>query len=614
MQQSSYIKFLLTILVIAVIFFAIVGIQALDRIYQSNQKILAKLEQLSQKEFVTKVDRENYQTLSLDNKAKAVNIANISSFTPNAPIGGRLITSISADPPNLNPLISNEATASSIYSYCSASLAERNWAKPEEFQPLLAESWKISSDYKSYHIKLRKGCYWQSYRCPDTGKIVPEKEITASDFAFLIEVIRDKDVNCAPMRVYYQDLDEIKILNDFEFIISWKKVYYGSLSSTLGMTPLPRHFYQWNGKFSGERFNNDHKRNRMIVSCGPYVFSSWSTERRILLERNKRFFGNKFGVGGRLEYLVFDIIKHPNTRFQALLSGNLDRLGLTPDQWIKRSNEEAFKKNYNRYKYLLPQFTYIGYNQNNPIFKDKRTRQALTMLVDREKIKKDIYHNLAEVITGPFFPKSSYYNNNIKPLPYNPQAAKKLLAQAGWKDIDNDGILEKDGRKFEFTMLQIPNHPIQQKMMPIIKESFAAAGIDMKLQNVEWSVYIQRLENRTYDACSLGWSSSFDPDMYQIWHSSQSRAGGSNHINYSNPQLDKLIIQMRETFDKKKREEIAHKIGEILHEDQPYTFLFCPYSLSAISKRYNDVKLYPIGIPDLPFYVNKNSQLRVPGI
>jgi peptide/nickel transport system substrate-binding protein len=380
------------------------------------------------------------------------------------------------------------------------------------------------------------------------------------------------------------------------------------------MTPLPRHFYQWNGKFSSERFNNDHKRNRMIVSCGPYVFSQWSTERRILLERNKRYFGNSLGVGAKLEYLVFDIIKHPNTRFQALLSGNLDRLGLTPDQWMKRSQEEAFKKNFNRYKYLLPQFTYIGYNQNNPIFKDKRTRQALTMLVDREKIKKDIYHNLAEIVTGPFFPQSSYYNNRIKPLPYNPAKAKELLAAAGWRDSNNDGILDKDGLKFEFTMLQIPNHPIQQKMMPIIKESFAACGIDMKLQNVEWSVYIQRLENRSYDACSLGWSSSFDPDMYQIWHSSQSKSGGSNHINYSNKELDKLIIQMRETFDKKKRETIAHKIGEILHEDQPYTFLFCPYSLTAISKRYNNVKLYPIGIPELPFYVNKEAQLKVPGI
>ena len=123
-------------------------------------------------------------------------------------------------------------------------------------------------------------------------------------------------------------------------------------------------------------------------------------------------------------------------------------------------------------------------------------------------------------------------------------------ACSGYVDADGDGILEKDGRKFSFTMLQIATSSTQVRMMPLLKESFAAAGIDMKIQNVEWSVYLQRLNERTYDACCLAWTSPFDPDPYQVWHSSQADAPtGSNHIGYKNPELDKLIEELRGTFD-----------------------------------------------------------------
>ena len=244
----------------------------------------------------------------------------------------------------------------------------------------------------------------------------------------------------------------------------------------------------------------------MIVGCGPYQFVKWEKDRRVVFRRNPRYFGLRYDAGPSLDYLVYEIIKHPNTRFQALLSGELDQLGLSPDQWIQRADEKPFKDGtLKRYKYLLPQYTYIGWNLRNPLFSDARVRRALTMLIDRERIRKDVYFDLAEIIAGPFFPKSRYTDQTVKPWPYDPAEAKKLLAEAGWKDEDGDGILEKDGRKFTFTMLQIATSSIQQKMMPMIKETLAAAGIDMKIQNVEWSVYLQRLEEQNFEACCLGW-------------------------------------------------------------------------------------------------------------
>ena len=152
-------------------------------------------------------------------------------------------------------------------------------------------------------------------------------------------------------------------------------------------------------------------------------------------------------------------------------------------------------------------------------------------------------------------------------------------------------------------MLQVATSPIQQKLMPLLKEEFASAGIDMSIQVIEWSNYLQRLDQRNYDACCLGWSSSFDADMYQVWHSSQMEQGGSNHISYCNLQLDRLIEDMRAEFDPEKRVKLAHEIGRIIHEDQPYTFLVWPYSLVAVSSKFKNLKVYPAGMETLPAYL-----------
>ena len=137
---------------------------------------------------------------------------------------------------------------------------------------------------------------------------------------------------------------------------------------------------------------------------------------------------------------------------------------------------------------------------------------------------------------------------------------------------------------------------------------------DMKIQTVEWSVYIQRLDSRSYEACTLGWASNFDPDPYQIWHSSQIEGEGSNHIGYCNPKLDTMIEELRATFDMDKRIEYTRSIARLLHEEQPYTFLFWSYSLTAISGRYRNLRMFPGGIEEQILWVPRGEQLRVPGV
>ena len=600
MNQSTYLKVILTILTLSVIYLGIVGINAVDRLHRSNIKLSEQLENMKNLP-QTAVKRVENKTVEIPQES---NIANLRYFDPAARFGGKMAQAINAEPPNFNPVTCNEATSSALSSLCTAGIAERNWENPDVFEPMIAESWQISEDKRVFTIKLKRGVKYNDVVDPVTGKEHKDVEVTSHDFKFAIDVIKDENVNCSHLKSYYQDLEKVEIVNDYEFKVYWKKPFYGAVACTLGLEPLPRHFFAPDGKFDGNAFNSDHLRSKMIVGAGAYQLDKWEKAKKIVFKRNKNFFGAKYGIAPPLDELHFEVISHPGTCFQALMSGRIDRLSLTPEQWIKRTSTARFKAaNLRKERYLIPQYTYIGYNQKNPLFQDRLVRNALTHLVDRERICRDIYHGLAEIAVTPFFPKSRFSNPNLKPLEYSPQKAKELLAQAGWRDSDGDGILEKDGRKFKFTMLQIATSTIQQKLMPILKEEFAAVGIDMSIQVVEWSNYIQRLDKRSYDACCLGWSSSFDPDMYQVWHSSQMERGGSNHISYSNQELDRLIENMRAEFDSAKRIELAHKIGKILHDDQPYTFLVWPYSLVAVSGKFNNLKVYPAGMEIAPAYL-----------
>ena len=602
---SAYTKFILTLLTLAVVVFGFLTVQSLDRLRAVNLKLLDELE-------AAKLRRNSAVALPPPGSApvsppsalpapQGPPPANARYFDPAAKPGGELRLAIGSEPPNLNALICNEYTTAVLDSLCNVPLAARDWAKPEgAFEPMLAESWSISPDHLSYRIKLRRGVLWHDFTDPVSGRAFRDVEVTARDFRFFFEVVRDESVNCAPLRVYYQDMEDLTVVDDREFVVKWRRPFYGSLSATLGMTPLPRHFYHgYPGPFDGKRFNDDHRRNRMLVGCGPYRFVEWSKNRRIVFVRNEKYFGAAFGAAPPLDRVIFEVIPLANTRFQALAGGKLDRLGLTPEQWVRRAAEPPFSDNRcRRFKYLAPNYSYIGYNQKNPIFRSKKVRQALTMLIDRERIRREVLHDLAEIAVGPFFPGSRYTDPAIKPWPFDPRAAKRLLAEEGWRDLDGDGVLEKDGRRFSFTMLQVANHPTQEKIFPIIRESLAAAGIEMRIQMIEWSVYLQRLETRNYDACSLAWATNFDPDPYQVWHSSSIAPPGSNHIGYRNVELDKLIEEMRRSFDLEKRAALARRIGAILHDEQPYTFLFNSFSLAAVSGTLHNVRVFPASIPD----------------
>ncbi len=430
-------------------------------------------------------------------------------------------------------------------------------------------------------FKLRKGIKWHD-----------GTEVTADDVKFTYEKVIDP--NTATVRAStYRDVREVKVLDKYTLSILYNKPYAPCVSSWYMI--VPKHIFEKEPDF------NNSKYNREPVGCGPYKFVKWVSDSYIELEAVDTYWRGK----PPFKKMIFKILPNNVSAFNELLAGQIDILGLTPYQWKFQTNNARFLNNFNKYKYMTPGYGYIGYNldpEKCKLFLDKRVRQALSYAIDRDAIIKALDYGLGEKCYSPIHPSSWAYNPNVKKYEYNPELAKKLLAEAGWKDVDGDGILEKDvdgdGKldKFRFTLMTSAGSDDIKKRAELIQSYWKKIGVDCQLKFIEWTVFLKNyVYPRNFEAIMLGWALGMDPDQYSIWASDQIE-GGFNRIGYVNPEVDKILEEARETFDREKRKKLYWKFQEIIAEDCPYTFLMIGPSLVAVHKRILNAKPTAIGL------------------
>jgi len=503
-----------------------------------------------------------------------------------APVyGDWLVYHLSAEPATLNPITSSDAYASRIDGFIYESLLKRD-EQTLELVPVLAESWEISQDRLTYTFHLKKDVKWQDGR-----------PFTAKDILFSYERIQDPAVDAAHLRNYYRDIQELEILDDYTVRFRYRIPYFRALEFCGGLPVVPAHL------FSEDEDFNRHSIGRSPLGTGPYRFDHWDTAKEIVLVRNENYWGKK----PRLERIVFKIISDSTVALQVLKRGQLDVMGLRPVQWVKQTRGKRFEANFQKLKYYLPSYSYIGWNLRSPLFKDARVRRAMTLLVDREAILHEILFGLGTVVTGNFYVNSPDYNAAVEPYPYDPSKAVELLGEAGWEDRDGDGILDREGKPFSFEFLISAGSKFAEQLSTILQENLKKVGIEMTIRRLEWAVFIQKIDERNFDACTLAWSLSWESDPYQVWHSSQGEKG-SNFVGFANEEADRLIEEARREFDDEKRRKLFHRFHEILHEEQPYTFLFTTEALVAVDRRFRNVKVYPLGLAPEQWWVPKDLQ------
>ena len=643
MRQNSLVHTLLVLLNLGAVLVALyLAVDAVDAARMQNARVDQSINRLADvlDRLNTTMGRLETSSVGVSGERReagtsAVRPAASDSFAnndlrdPEAEDGGSVVSRITSLPGSLNSVTTNEATLSSIWGLIIDPLAGRNNNDLTRYEPMLAESWELSRDGLVYTIHLRENALWQPYEDPVTKKKVPAKPVTSRDFLFYWNTIQNTKIPCDPIRTYYEMMDGIEIIDDHTFRVVWKEPYSMSESFTLGMSPLPEHYYRPDPAWDDDKFAEEFissPRNQWVIGTGPYKLVKWDKNIEVLMERDENYYGPKPPIKSRHMRLIPD----NSVSFLEFKRGQLNYYGLLPTQWHEETPEPEFKLvtpsietayedsvewdrkkragelpedyQFEKYQFNGTSWSYIGYNQQNPLFQDVRVRTALTHLVDRERILDEVLMGLGQVISGPFVPQSPYYNHNVLPLPFDIDEARRILAEAGWEDSDGDGILDKDydgssrRKPLAFTLI-IPSSSAQiRKYASIIEQDMLKAKIKMEIKPIEWSVYIQALDERNFEACTLAWSGGVEGDPYQIWHGSGANLkSSSNYIAYDSPEANRLIEEGRRTMDKEKRYEIYHRLHEVIAADQPYTFLVAGTATVAQSKNFRNAVVYKGG-------------------
>jgi peptide/nickel transport system substrate-binding protein len=545
--------------------------------------------------------------------------------------GDWLVSHTLSDPEHLNPLTSNDGGASSILGYIFENLLDRH-PQTLELRPQLATARpQISDDHRTYTFTIRREAHFQD-----------GKPLTGQDVLFSIKAIKNPWVNAPFLRVYYQSLVQAELLDDFTLRLAAKEPYFKNESVLGEVTVLPRHYYDPEGLMNmlsvadldamrpgdaateaspqgkqartfAEQFNANFARNPM--GSGPYKFHSWKTGQEVVLQRDPKYWGlGKAGIDqAYMDQRTMRVFNNVDAALVALKAGELDTMGLQPIQHLKQTSGSRFEKQFAKHLFFSPSYTYIGWNNDHPIFRDARVRQAMTYLTNRQQMVKTLLFDLGEVVNGPIYLFRPEYDKTLEGYPYDPQKALQLLSEAGWKDTDGDGILDKviDGQKIplRFEIKFNNGNDIRKSVALTVQDELKKHGIDASVRQLDWTVYLDDVRNHKFDAIILGWGMpATEPDEYQVWHSSQADNKGSNHVSYKNAHVDALLEEYRRTFDAQKRTALYKDFQHILHTEQPYTFLFIRKSILALDRRFHNVTLYPQGPRPLEWWVPKAQQ------
>ena len=392
---------------------------------------------------------------------------------------------------------------------------------------------------------------------------------TSSDVAFTYRAIMNEKV-ASPRRSDFELVDSVETPDPRTVVVRYKKPFSPALLSW--MTPiLPEHLL---GKLDPAKWPEAY--NRAPVGTGPFKFGEWKTNEFIRLKKNPDYF---LGFPW-LDSVVFRVLPDPLTLQLAFQTRQVDFWNVDP--WAVKglqgdSRFDLFSAPGNAYNY-------IGWNLRRPMFQDLKVRQALAQAVNVPQMIKYILYGHGVQSTGIFTPQMWFFDPSVKPLAYDPEAAKRLLDEAGWKP-GPDGIRVKDGKRFSFTLLANNGNEVRRDIATLLQDDLKQVGIEVKVEIYEWAVLLKRFVNKgEFDAIVLGWGLGYDFDQYGIWHSSQTHPEELNFVGFSDPKVDHLLTDLRQEYARPEIIRLAAQLQQAIYAQQPYLFLFVPEGTEVMWK------------------------------
>lgn len=393
---------------------------------------------------------------------------------------------------------------------------------------------------------------------------------TSADPAFTFRAITDEAV-ASPRKPDFDTILRVATPSAHEFHVIYRRPYSPALTSWM-MPVLPSHLLE--GKSQEWWVANF---DRKPVGTGPFKFDEWKTNEYVRVVRNPDYFA---APAPWLDAIVYRHLGDQLALRLAFETRQVDFWGVDP--WAV----STFEKDDRFDLFSMPgnSYSYVGWNLRRPPFDDERVRRALAHAVNVPEMVRFILYGHGTQSTGIFTPQMWFYDPDIKPIEYNKDTARKMLAEAGWLP-GPDGILTKDGKRFSFTLITNSGNEIRRDIATLVQDDLRAIGIEVKVEAYEWAVFLRNFVNKgEFDAVVLGWALGLDYDQYQIWHSSQTNPEQLNMVGYKNPEVDRLLEDIRQEYSRPLILRLASKLQETIYEDQPYLFLYVPESTTVLWK------------------------------
>jgi peptide/nickel transport system substrate-binding protein len=491
-----------------------------------------------------------------------------------------IVVHLESEPTHFNYLLRQDAWTARIFIPNVMETLLREDPFSFEVKPLLAEKYEVAPDGSKITFTLRDGVKWHD-----------GQPFTSDDVKFTFDKLFDDKANTGAIRGgFEQFLDEKKGRYEAPdaktFILHLKTNSPFLIPNLCSLPILAKHIFE-TGDF------NEHPANREPMGTGPYKFVEWKQGERVVIEKNQDYWGEK----PNMDRMIFKKITEPAIAYAATKKGEIDMMGrLRTEQLDQIESDPEIQENFNHGKYFPAQYSFMQFNMERPIFKDKEVRKAISMLIDRETILEKLEKGRGRLIESPYIYDSKLYNKDLPQIKFDPDAAIKILEADGWKDADNDGVREKGGQKLAFTFYLTSGSTRLEKQMTFIQNEFKKAGIQMDLSKMEWSIFLDKVQKHDFDMVSfIQIANSSLQDNFELFHSSQSIVGGGNYGSYKNPEVDKLLEQIRGEVDETKRLPLEMKLQELLHDDLPMFFMFGDQIDYIIRNKFANTSPPPIG-------------------
>lgn len=508
-----------------------------------------------------------------------------------------------------------------IYDYTQQTLVKYD-IKTRQLVPVLATSLPVESDSgMCYTYELRKDAKW------DNGDSVTAEDVVFSsklvicpatnnpqvqgNFQSVIKSVEKDSIDPQKIHLYTHTRNRANKEIFIEVFIMQKKFWdpqgiTDDISFSDCYDPefkLTEAQQKW-----FDDFNKDENRKEVskLTGAGPYKITEWKDDSHIILEKKKNWWGDnskQLQLQNNPDKIIFRIIKDETAVYFSIRNETIDatnRLGLT--KLVQLQQHDYFNESYQSKFSDYFGYNYIGLNckpdgnTHKPVFTDKKVRRAIAHLVSVDDLIRVFYKGFAKRQTSYLNPMKSEYNKSLKEISFDPELAKKLLDEAGWKDTDGDNIRDKiingEKIKFSFQLMYITDAPPSKEIALLLKEEFYKAGLELIPSPAEFGLFYEKAFTHDFDALLGAWqaSSSYE-DPGQLWHTSQWANNGANFCGFGDAESDSLITAVNEELNDSLYKIKVGELQKRIYDDQPYVFLFSPKSRIAIHRRF-DAEIY----------------------